>query len=206
MATAAELRHMRLRFAKLLVGECGGVAFTIAGRRITAGSFVVVGMSLAVAPGGLPHGPAAQRQMRVAVANQPGLVEARYFAQRNEIQVPSVDYGRTSFQEIAIVHESTHAVFDYERIRLGTYLEEAAAFIAGAMYAITTGRPLVGVGIFGVAEAIARTLIDGGGGAIAVVTPEQQQQIVGAIRTHPAYAPLAQLPPDTRYLHNGGRI
>jgi len=215
MATAAELAALRDRISTILIGSaCARIVFRLAGQHIRPGGFTVIGMSIGISSGATPHGSARQRQMRVAVMPMPMHVGASYNAQRNEIQVPTASYGATVNERMCIVHESMHAVFDYHQIRMSAYLEEAAAYIAGAMYLRLTYSPLIGSGIFGVAEAIANDLtLPGPPGATVhlrpwtdTVTPAQQQRLIDAIRASPTYSGLSHQHAGLRYRHDGGRI
>jgi hypothetical protein len=209
MATPAERAALRDRIASILLSDpCQRICFTIAEFAVTPGAYTVIGMSLD--NGGAP--PVYGRSpMRVQVAQPGPSRSAEYDADTNTIVVPRADYGQTPRQRMSLVHECTHAIFDFNRVNVDAWTEEAAAFIAGAIFLRMTGQPLIGGGAFGVAETIAADLVPPAG-AIRLapwsrtVTQQQLDTLVTAIRAMPAYADLRGKPRGYRYFHDGGTL
>lgn len=208
MATEAERAALRQRIANLLMGNVvQRIGFTIAGHDISPGGFMVIAMSLATAespgmPGHRPH------TMSVQISTDlPPHAGAAYHAWSNAIQVPRANYGTTHRDRVTLVHEAVHAIFDYQRIRLGAMREEAAAYIADAMYESMLGFPTGGgTRMEQTARSIADALLAGSpgrAGARPTVTQEQLTQLTGHIHAHPAYNGIAR---GFMYDHTGGRI
>ena len=123
MTTQAELTQLRQRIAQILLGgACARINFQMGAIVIRSGAYSVIGMSIGIAPAH-PHGHGRHRQMGVNVVEMPHFVDARYVARTNEIQVRSATTGGSLTDRVDIVHEATHAVFDYNGIR-STAFEE----------------------------------------------------------------------------------
>jgi len=207
MATAQELADLRQRIANLLMaGPVQRIGFRIGGHDITPGGFTVIGMSLATADVALPG--ARRRAMSVRISEHlPPHAAAAYHANDNSIHVPTAGYGGTHRQRLTLVHEAVHAIFDFQRIRLNAIQEEAAAYIADAMYSSLLGFPSgSAIRLERTARAIADTLLPrspGTGGARPEVTQAQLTELTGHIHAHPVYNPMAR---SYGYPHNGGTL
>ena len=132
-ATPAQLVTLRDRISRILIGEtCGRIGFVLAVPTSRPGGFTVIGMSIATATASRRgHGDRrrwASRCGKCLTASAPNTTQS------NTIRVPSADHGRTLDDRNGIVHEATHAIYDYFRIRATALEEEAGAYIAGAMY------------------------------------------------------------------------
>jgi hypothetical protein len=210
MTTEAELQALRQRMSNVLMGPaCASIAFSLPGLTIRPGGYMVIGASLAV-PHASGRTTAARRPMSVRVNTHLGRhVGASYSGSTNTISVPSADFGVGADQCLSIVHESTHAVFDYFSIRASAYIEEAAAYIAGALYhRFVMGVPF-GSGIHGEAETIAahiRAPQRIGGTPNNVVTQDILDPLLAAIRTSPAYRFLREERRGYGYSQDGGAI
>jgi len=209
-ATPAQLVTLRDRISRILIGEsCGRIGFRIGGAHIRPGGFTVIGMSIATATASR-RGHGDRRSMGVAVRQMPDGVGAEYNTPSNTIRVPSADYGRTLDDRNGIVHEATHAIYDYFRIRATALEEEAGAYIAGAMYTRMEGgdHSAISSPIFRIAWEISADLVaphrlmrpwtD-------AVSPAQQQRLVNAIAASPTYSYFRRHRTE-RYTHDGGRI
>lgn len=208
MSTPAELAALRDRIADILLTDpCQRIRFNVAGFSIRPGGYTVIGLSIAVRR---PTRPVAAQRRRMAVRVAPlGVhVGAEYRAARNEIVVPSAAYGGTVPEQMALVHEATHAVFDFYRSRIGAWNEEAAAYIAGAIFRRLSGHALVGSGIFGVAEDIAQSLV--APQPLAPWTQDVSQadldRLVSVIRASTTYRGLRRQRRGYRYRHDGGSL
>lgn len=210
MTTEAELAALRRRIANVLTGPaCASIDFTIRGVRIRGGGYMVIGASLDV-PHAAARPPAGRRPMSVRVDTRlPAGVGASYHAGPNAIVVPRADYGSGARECRALVHEATHAVFDYYRTRLDAWHEEAAAYIAGAIYfRYVLGAPLAG-DIFIAADALAGRILAPqrlGGPSNRIVTPADADALIAVIRASPTYAGLREERRGYRYRHDGGGI
>lgn len=210
MATPAELAALRLRISNLLIGpSCARIHFNWGTISFRAGGYAVVGMSMGVAPAHRT-GHGVRRQMGVAVEHMPAGVGAMYRAGPNNIVVPTAGYGNTHDERMCVVHEATHAVFDYHRIRATALEEEACCYLAGAMFELienwSATRPAGS--IFNVALDIARNFVMPVRQLrpwLTEVSPEQQTRLISAVRSSSTYSGL-HAHPSTRYRHNGGRI
>jgi hypothetical protein len=210
MATAAELAALRQRIANLLIGAtCSRIHFRWGNIDFRSGGFVVVGMSLGVAPA-TRTGHGARRQMGVDVESMPAGVGAMYRAGPNNIVVPTASYGSSHDERMCLVHEATHAVFDYHRIRATALEEEACSYLAGAMFDLienyTIERPAGS--IFAVALDIARDFVMPTRQLrpwATDVSPAQRTRLISAVRHSSTYSHLHSHP-STRYPHNSGRI
>ncbi len=134
---------------------------------------------------------------------------AAYHAGRNAIVVPRADYGTGARECRTLVHEATHAMFDYYRTRIGAWVEEAAAYIAGAIYfRFVLGAPLTG-DIFIAADGIAGRILAPqriGGPSNRIVSAADTDQLIAVIRASPTYAALREERRSYRYRHDGGGI
>ncbi len=210
MTTEAELAALRARMATLLIGPaCARIAFSLPGLTIRPGGYTVIGMSLGVAH---PHASrgAARRPMSVRVnTHLPHNVGAEYDSRTNTIIVPHAGYGANAGECAAIVHEATHAVFDYYRLRARAVVEEAAAYIADAIYARRVGLPREHGGIRGIADEISGHIVAPqriGGPPNTGVGQEDLNRLIAAIRASSTYAFLRNLPRNYRYPSDGGAI
>ncbi len=210
MATSAELAALRQRISSLLIGgTCSRIHFQWGTVNFRAGGYVVVGMSIGVAPAHRT-GHDASRQVGVDVEHMPAGVGAMYRAGPNNIVVPTAGYGSTPNDRMSLVHEATHAVFDYHRIHATALEEEACSYLAGAMFDLieNPSSTFAAGSIFAVALDVARDLV------MPVrqlspwstgVSPEQRARLTSAVRSSSTYSDL-RAHPRTRYPHNGGRI
>lgn len=210
--TPAQREALRQRFADLLLGaEVSRIRFRYGAFELRPGGYVVIAASLATRGATVSAEHADRRPMNVRVERMPDGVGAMYRARTNTIAVPSTDYGQSVAQRAAVVHESTHAIFDYNRVRLSALEEEACAYIAGAMYRIML-HDVLGVAAsahFVAAQQIAE-------GLVAPhrlmrpytdeVTTAQMQTLTAAIRASPTYADIAARRASYRYRHDGGTI
>lgn len=210
MTTEAELAALRQRMSALLVGPaCMRIAFSMPGLTIRPGGYTVIGMSLGVAhaPG---HSPAARRPMSVRVnTHLPPHVGAEYHAGSNAIVVPSAGYGVSASDCEVIVHEATHAIFDFYRIRISAWTEEAACYVAESIYARRVGLPPATDRIGAIADEIAGHVVAPqriGGPPNSAVSQADVDRLIAAIRASPTYAPLREQPRGYRYPVNGGAI
>jgi hypothetical protein len=209
MATAAELAALRKRIARILIGgECARIAFQFGSVNFRSGGYAVVGMSIGTAPAHA-HAHGRHHQMGVQIGAMPDGVGAQYESRENVIWVPDVAFGATTRQAISLVHEATHAVFDYYRIRVTALEEEAIAYISGAMYGLMRDAHYSTPSSIGaVALPIARALItpsSAAGPVARTVTQAQRDQLISTIRASPIYRNL-NLHPNRRYTQDGGRI
>lgn len=145
----------------------------------------------------------------------PAHTGAMYEPQTNTIVVPNVNFGSTMWERLTIVHEATHAVYDYNRIQAGAVLEEAGAYIAGACYEVLenpNGTPVATGPIWDAARNIALDLYPGRFRLIqwdeepGVVDPAKLNLLTNAIMNSPTYASGIARRPKLPYLHDGGRI
>ncbi len=211
MTTAAELTALRERVARILTTDpCQRVDFNIPGYRLRPGGFFVIGMSLTVSDAAHRVAGHRGRPMHVRVEHMPPHVGAMYYARSNSIVVPRASYGSTAPEREAIVHEATHAIFDFQRVRLPAWEEEATAYIADAVYRRHCGNTQAGAtGIDAIADGIARDVSATTAGLASWthdVTAAQMQTLIAAIRRDPAYAGLREERRSYRYLHNGGTL
>jgi hypothetical protein len=209
MTTEAELAALRQRSAQILLsGECSRIMFEFGSTTFRAGGYTVIGMSIGTAPAH-PHGRGGRRQMGVRVARLRAHVGAEYHAATNEMVFPRASYGSSLVEEAAIVHEATHAICDYHRIRVSALEEEAIAYIADAMYTLMRNSAAASSDpIDTVALGIARDLVAPHRLMMPwtrTVTQTQQNQLIAAIRASPTYPHLNNRP-HTRYQHDGGRV
>lgn len=211
MTTAAELSALRDRIARILTTDpCQRIDFNIPGYRLRPGGFFVIGTSLAFSDAA--HHPPGHRgrPMHVRVEHMPPHVGAMYYARSNSIVVPRANYGLQDFEREAIVHEATHAIFDFQRVRLPAWEEEATAYIADAVYRRLCGNTQAGAtGIDAIADSIAQDICATTRGLASWtrdVTAAQMQRLISAIRADPAYAGLRTERRSYRYVHNGGTL
>jgi len=210
MATAAELAALRQRISSVLIGgTCSRIHFQWGIINFRAGGYVVVGMSIGVAPAHRT-GHGAQRQVGVDVEHMPAGVGAMYRAGPNNIVVPTAGFGNTHDDRMSLVHEATHAVFDYHRIHATALEEEACSYLAGAIFELIENSSITrpAGSIFAAALDIARDFV------MPVrqlsrwsteVSVEQRARLISAVRRSSTYSGL-RAHPRTRYPHNGGRI
>src|SRR5262249_21293560 len=127
--------------------------------------------------------PKAGRGMTIRLGQVPPNADATYDPATNTFDFPSASYGTSPFQRGAILHECTHALRDALGARIRTspnpkdpklttraLSEEAAAFLAGALFQIydTTppgGTPATpswaqGTDVFAVAHTLAVKLVE----------------------------------------------
>lgn len=211
MTTAAELSVLRDRIARILTTDpCQRVSFNVPGFSLRPGGFFVIGTSLAFSDAA--HRPAGHRgrPMHVRVEHMPPNVGAMYYARSNSIVVPRANYGLRDVERETIVHEATHAIFDFQRVRLPAWEEEATAYIADAVYRRICGNTEAGAtGIDAIADSIAQDISATTRGLAPWthdVTAAQMQRLITAIRADAAYAGLRTERRGYRYLHNGGTL
>ncbi len=206
MATAEELRRLRTRIGNLLMGRSvQRINFRIGGVNITPGGFTVIGMSLLTAD--IPSGP-GRRAMSVEVSSHlPSHAAAAYEARTNAIRVPRANYGMTVEEAVTLVHESVHAICDFNNLGLNAMREEAAAYIADAMYSAYLFIPAGGgTRIETVARTIADDLIaqaERTPGLRPEVTQAQLTELCNRVHAHRGYHAI---PRRSAYLHNGGTL
>lgn len=207
MTTEAELAALRDRIAGVLTGPISArISFSFPTLQIRPGGFVVIGMSLASPPTASPA-PAARRRMSVRVdRHMPSGVGAEYIARTNTLSVPHAQYGITIEEQSGIVHEATHAVFDYYRMRATAYVEEAAAYVAESIYCHHLRMPRATSGIQAVSDVIAARICGPqriGGAPNSVVTQAEVNRLVSAIASSSTYRDLGR---THRYRQDGGAI
>ncbi|WP_315833276.1 hypothetical protein [Bradyrhizobium prioriisuperbiae] len=115
---------------------------------------------------------------------------AAYDPNTDKLLFPTATFGGTLTEQMIIVHECVHAIFDIEGFKFtGTYTEnEGAAYVAGALYY----RRSNGGGHFAdepkkTADRIARSIINAQG---AVVPSDQVIALRSVIANHPEYRKL----------------
>ncbi len=210
--TPAQREMLRQRFANLLMsGEVARINFRYGHFHLRPGGYVVIAMSLATRDIHHPGQVDQRRPMDVQVETIPPQADALYRSRTNTIAVPTIDYGQTPAHRAAVVHEATHAIFDYNRVRLTAFEEEACAYIADAMY-----RQMIGASlpydmhpVFGAARRIAE-------GLVAThrlmrpwtdeVTATDMQPLLAALRASPGYSGIASRRASFQYTHDGGTI
>jgi hypothetical protein len=213
ISTTPEQREtMRQRFSELLMsGEVARIRFRYGAFQLRPGGYTVIGMSLATRSIHAPGESAARRPMNVRVETMPPHAGAMYLAGGNIIAVPRVNYGTSPNERAAVVHESTHAIFDYNRVRLSAFEEEGCAYIADAMYQQMTGEAL-----HAGARAHRTIAWEIAGGLVAPhrlmrpwtdeVTAADMQRLIAALRAEPGYAGIAARRASFRYRHDGGTL
>jgi hypothetical protein len=190
----------------LLSSACQRIRFDFAGVAVRPGGYTVIAFSL-IGPRPNRRLAANRRPMDVRVESLSAGTEAAYRALNNEIVVPSVTFGATLQEERSIVHEATHAVFDFQRTRITALDEEAAAFLAGAIFWRLSGGGPVATSITGPALEIAGDLVSRHPALVPwtyTVTPQQQDRLVTAVRA--SYPNLRRRPRSYRYTHSGGGL
>ena len=214
MATAAELASLRERIANILTTDpCQRIQFNVPGFSFRPGAFMVIGVSLKFSDAAHRVPGYRGRPMHVSVVRMPANTGAMYHAHSNSIAVPHASFGATPWERQALVHESVHAVFDYQRVRLAAFQEEACAYIAGSMFRRLTGTIEAGAtGIDAAADLISIDLCITGAGSRGLspwtsdVTAAQMQTLIAEIRRSPTYRGLRSERAGFRYAHDGGTL
>ena len=192
-ATPTQLTALRERVSTVLLGgSCARIAFQMAGQlggvQVRPGGYAVIGMAVAVAPP-VQSGFGRQRQIGVAIQRQGTGVAAHYQTRSNTLSFPNHSYGRTPVERACIVHECTHAIYDYGRFRV-TWLEaEAGAFIAEALFNRLEhqDQSQVRTPHRRIAWEISADLLQRGAGT-PVVDATQQRLLIHEIASRPVYA------------------
>ena len=209
--TPAQREALRQRLADtLLAPEVARIRFRYGSFQLRRGGFDVIAASLATRGVGSDSSHRSRRPMNVRVETLPPGVGAEYHGRDNCIVVPTVDFGRTMVHRAALVHETVHAIFDYNRHRLTALEEEACAYIAGAMYRLIFSEPLSTTApIWSESQRIAETLVAPHRLMFPLtdeVSAADMQRLVAAVRADPVYSGIASRRATYRYRHDGGTI
>ena len=95
--------------------------------------------------------PRGAHGLSIAIGGLPPLAGATYDPETNTFRFPRANYGIDSFERMAILHESIHAWRDSMgptvrttsgRVRTRDVSEEAAAYLAGALFFIYDSGPV----------------------------------------------------------------
>jgi hypothetical protein len=210
--TPAQRETLRQRMAELLAsGDVARIRFRYGRFTLRPGGYTVIATSLLTRTIHHEGERRTRRPMDVRVERMPRHVGALYEARSNTIVVPSVDFGQTDADRAALVHEATHAIFDYERVPLTAFEEEACAYIADAMYQRITYQslPTGSSAIRQEAWRIAQDLVAPHRLMAAwsdEVSAADMRTLIATIRTSPTYRELAARRADYVYEHDGGTI
>ena len=209
-ATPEQLAALRDRVAALLVGgTCARIGFRMTGQmggvHVRPGGYSMIGMAVAAAPP-VQEGFIRHRQIGVAVRRQRAGSAASYSPLYNRLSFPDHNYGNTPPERASIVHEATHAVYDYLRFRVTRMEAEAGAYIAESIFNRLEGLDdsHAASPVRRVAWEISASLVGTPGGAVALVDAELQRRLIHEIVSRPVYQGIANLYERARF--DGGRI
>ena len=131
---------------KQMAGTIGGILssppsqridFTLNNNRINGSMFSILAVSSASPTNKVSN-------FGVTVMPMPAGTEARYNKDKNNMEVPTANYGATGFQRMTFVHEATHAALDMRGHGSSPprLLNETLAYISGALFNVYSA-PLV---------------------------------------------------------------
>jgi hypothetical protein len=181
-------------------------------------SFHVDGSGLSYVALALLSRPHGQHGVTIRVGHVSPGAAATYDPATNIFDFPTAGYGTTAFERQTIVHECVHALRDAAGTKIRTsrgtmttlaLSDEAAAYVAGALFNIYDTTPVggtpatpswaTGSGIYPLAHSIAVTMSTQTGFA---VTPQSAKSLRDTIVNTPLYRSLKRAP-KTRYQNNG---
>lgn len=151
-----DVEPLRQRVVRLLISPTvRRINFSIMTRRIQGSGFAQIAVRLDPMLRG-------RNRLDVTVATQAANVGASYRTNVNHFSFPRANFGTTPAEQMTIVHEATHALLDFTRSTNRAIDDEAAAYIAGAMFMrYSMQDPTLGQtqGVFAAAGAIANAMI-----------------------------------------------
>jgi hypothetical protein len=215
MATQQELETLRQRFAAILMSAaCGRIRIRYGAVSITGNGYYVIGFGLSTALAHRTH-HGRRREMGVRVGQMPQYADAFYHPQTNDIVVPHLNYGRTPYERRVIVHEATHAIFDFYFLRATGLENEALASVAEMMFRRFDQRITLPPAEIPALSPFERT-VDEVAYELApahplmaawtdVVSSAQMARLIQAVRHLPGYAFLNRHP-RYRYQNTGGSL
>jgi hypothetical protein len=213
MATNAQTQALRTMMSSLLMSDAAQqIDFYLDRLHVDGSGFSFVALAL------LPK-PQGQHGFSIRVGHVNPNAEATYQPANNTFDFPTANYGTTPFQRSSIIHECVHALRDCfgGQLRTSTGLirtlslsDEAAAYVAGALFHINDTTPAgaptpsappwtQGDVVFGNAHTIAVKHWKTRGYA---VDPSDAKNLRDAIMNDPVYKFLKSNPKQT-YTNNG---
>lgn len=222
MISDAEENALRARMRDILLSPAAQkINFHLEGFHVDGSGFAKVARLLSVKPR-CGHGFFIRVRHHL-----PKGVGAKYMPLINTFVFPMSIYGQAPFQRRLILHECVHALRDSQARKALALYDEAAAYLADALFYVhdTTPKGASGVtqdlaktsGPFGVAHRIAQGIVEEGhmesiaklvaegkmtGKDGYVVDLHDIDELLGAIREDPAYKFIKTFP-GWKYLNNG---
>ena len=124
---------LRRRVASLLLSDtCNRIFFTCGAASVPPGSYSNVALALLSAPS-KAKGKGDDRPISVKIEKQPKGADASYAQKENLLSFSDSAFDKGLMNQHKVVHEATHAIFDYQKSPFSID-QEAAAFVAGGMY------------------------------------------------------------------------